>query len=409
MKACTLIALAVTGAVLAPPAAVAAPPSMVIDSLDGAVTAKEIDTFVAHLAQVQPPSSNLDNALAYGAGGRNVEALGQMYEVSGQARILDRMLQFTDRFLASRNHPSSGRVLWTGKRELAWPNKSATDAEARYSATENGDVIAHIAYAAKLVLQKPALWQTPVPGGDPNGYGTTYLARAKTYVRELDRTIDTFIAPHFVKSGSNRFLFPDSAAWGSLGSRYEGSRGKPVPWNQQTMLAGGFQRLAECHELLGTDAARVTRYDAVVRANIDWFLSDAKAKTVNGQQVYDWGYSAGRVSEDTAHGAYDILGLYRALSRSKYGVPRAKVATFARTLNTVMHPSAHAYTKRVDGTGGTQNHMLPEWLLLASVDAAVYRNLAASNVASGRQKGTPAVHANIVWIKNARAKGTFPR
>lgn len=407
MKASVMIALALT--LVAPPAAVAAPPAMVVDSLDGPVTAREIDTFVAHMAEVTPPGSNLGNAMVYGAGGRNAEALGQLYEVSGQTRILDKMLVFTDRFLASRNNPATGRVLWTGKRELAWPNKSETDVDARYSATENGDVIARIAYAAKLVLQTRALWHKTVPGGDPNGYGTTYLARAKTYVRELDRTIDTFVAPHLVRPGTNRYHFPDSDAWGSMGPRYEGNRGKPVPWNQQTMLSGGFQRLAECHELLNDDPARVKRYDAIVKTNIDWFLSDVKEKTFNGQKTYDWGYSAGRVGEDTGHGAYDVLGLYRAFARTRYGVPRDKVATFARTLNTVMHPARHEYTKRVNGTDGVQNYMLPEWLLLAAVDPAVYRNVADSNVVSGRQKSTPAIHASIVWVKNARAKGTFPR
>lgn len=396
-----------TALVAAAALVVAAPPPMVIDGLDGPVTSREIDTFVAHMAQVQPPTSNLGNAMVYGAGGRNAEALGQMYEVSGQTKILDQMLHYADTFLTNRNHPATGRVLWTGRRELAWPNKAATATDAAYSGTENGDVIAHIAYAAKLVLQQRSLWNKNVPSGDPHRFGATYLARAKTYVRELDRTIDTFLAPNFVKG--NQFRVPDSNAWGALGPRYEKDRGKPIPWNQQAMLAGGFQRLAECHELLADDPARVTRYDTIVKTNIDWFLSDVTPRTVNGQQVYDWGYSAGRVSEDIGHGGYDILGLYRAFTRPKYQVPRANVATFARTLNTVIRVGTHAYAKRVDGTGGIQNWMHGDWLLLAVADPAVYRNLAASNIASGRPKTNPAMHAAIVWVKHARHRGTFPR
>ncbi|MGP3980453.1 hypothetical protein [Streptomyces sp. KR80] len=396
-----------TGAIAGPAAPAA--PALVIESLDGPVTSKEISSFVDHMKAVQPPTNNIGNAMVYGAGGRNLEALGQMYEVSGKTEILDQKIKYADTFLAGRNNPQSGRVLWTGKRELAWPNKETSAPDATYSGTENGDVIAHIAYAAKTILQKKSLWDTKVPFGDPHGYGATYLARAKTYVKELDRTIDTFLAPHFVKSGSNRFYFPDTDAWSKIGPRYERSRGKPVPWNQQAMLGGGFQRLAECHQLLGDDPARVSRYDAIVKANIDWFLSDVKEKTVNGQRVYDWGYSLGRTSEDVGHGAYDMLGLYRAFTRNAYQVPKDKVQTFARTLNRVIYLGSNQFAKRVDGTGGTQNHMLGEWLGLASVDGGVYKNVAAADVASGRPKSTPALHAAIVWVKDARHKGTFPK
>jgi hypothetical protein len=63
----------------------------------------------------------------------------------------------------------------------------------------------------------------------------------------------------------------------------------------------------------------------------------------------------------------------------------------------------------VDGTGGTQNWMLGEWLTLAAVDGDVYKNVATADVASGRAKNNPAMHAAIVWVKNARHKGTFPK
>ncbi len=382
----------------------AAAPAMVIERLDGAVTSKEISSFVDHIKTVAPPSDNLGNAMVYGNGGRNAEALGQMYEVSGQRQILDIQLNYADEFLAGRNNSATGRVLWTGKRELAWPNKDTSSEEAAYSGAENGDVIAHIAYAAKLILRNQALWNVAV--ADPHGYGATYLARAKTYVRELDRTIDTFLTPNFVKSG--KFYFPDSDKWAAMGPAYVKNRGKPVPWNQQAMLTGGYQRLAECHELLGGDAARVSRYDAIVKASIDWFLSDITEKTVNGRAVYDWGYSLGRTSEDVGHGAYDMLGLYRAFARTKYGVPRGTVYTFARTLNNVIYLGDNHFARRVDGTGGTQNWMLGEWLGLASVDRNVYLNVSGADVASGRAKNTPALHAAILWVKHQRASGAFP-
>lgn len=37
------------------------------------------------------------------------------------------------------------------------------------------------------------------------------------------------------------------------------------------MLNNGFQRLAECHALLGDDPERVMRYEAIVKASVDGF------------------------------------------------------------------------------------------------------------------------------------------
>ncbi|WBB58588.1 hypothetical protein O7599_23540 [Streptomyces sp. WMMC500] len=388
----------------------AAAPNMVIDSLSGAVTANEINSFYNYVNALTPPTSNLDNRMAYSnTGGRVAEALGMMYEISGQTRVLDKLLQWTDTFLAARNNPSSGRVLFTGKRELAWPNKAATAADAKYSGTENGDVMARIAYAAKLILQRPALWNTTVPDGNPKGFGATYRARAERYVRELDRTMDTFITPHFIRTANNHMHFPDTDAWGALGPRYENDRGFAVPWNQQTMLSGAYQRLAECHEILGDDPARVTRYDNIVASNIRWFLSDVTPRTVQGQRVYDWGYGLSRTGEDTGHGAYDILGLYRAYTRSKYGVSKAHFDTFGRTEDIVINSGPHLYTKYVDGTGGTQNWMNGEWLFLAATTPSVYNNIAASNTANGRSKQNAMIHASILWIKKGRNDGRYPK
>ena len=132
------------------------------------------------------------------------------------------MIRFADAALACRNDPMNGRVMWTGKRELCWPNKTLTAEDAAYSGSESGDVIAHIAYCAELILRIPALWTNTVPIGDPRGYGATYRARALKYVTEMDRSIDTFIVPWFVRtSESNHFRWPDSPLYRALGPRYE--------------------------------------------------------------------------------------------------------------------------------------------------------------------------------------------
>jgi hypothetical protein len=111
-----------------PPPAGAAGPPLLIERLDGPVTAGEIEAFRAHLATVPLPVDNVGKAMVYGTAGSTVEALGVMFEVTGDRAILDRMLAFTDAMLAARNDPQTGRVVWTGQRELGWPNKRPTDA-----------------------------------------------------------------------------------------------------------------------------------------------------------------------------------------------------------------------------------------------------------------------------------------
>jgi hypothetical protein len=237
---------------------------IIIESLNGSVTQNEIQAFKSFMQTRNISNNNVGNDWVYGDSGKDTEALGLMYEVTGDVAILDRMIQFADGALTTRNSATTGRMIWTGRRELCWPNKDITAPDAGYCGTESGDVVAHIAYCAKLILQTPAIWNTPVGVGDPRGYGATYRARALKYITEMDRTIDTFLLRWFVAaSDSNHFRYPDTPQYGALGERYERNRGDPVPWNQQTMLAGGFLRLADCHAILGDDPSRVTRYDAM--------------------------------------------------------------------------------------------------------------------------------------------------
>ena len=110
-----------------------------------------------------------------------------------------------------------------------------------------------------MILADKSLWDKTISSGDPNGFDVTYADRAKKYVTECDRTIDTFILPYFVDEKTIRLRLPMVDSYGDARSREANSRGKPIPWNQQMMLNGGFQRLAICHEMLGDDPQRVAQ------------------------------------------------------------------------------------------------------------------------------------------------------
>src|SRR5215471_8370881 len=96
---------------------------MAIDSLDGSITSNEIASFKIFMQARAPSADNIGNDWVYGNSGKDTEALGLMFDVTRDTAILDQMIRFADAALACRNDPVNGRVIWTGKRELCWPNK----------------------------------------------------------------------------------------------------------------------------------------------------------------------------------------------------------------------------------------------------------------------------------------------
>src|SRR5262249_50627351 len=162
---------------------------------------------------------------------------------------------------------------------------------------------------AILILKTPALWTMTVPDGNPHGFGTTYLDRAMTYVARTDEANDQYSYMHFVTADN---LIRNPPNWPHGFHTMEAI-------NIQMMLDAGFQRNAEAHEILGDDPARVARYDAVVQTSVRECLNGMEhAYTAGDHTVYKWGYYPWSTSlnESVGHGNYDVLGVWRAWSRS---------------------------------------------------------------------------------------------
>lgn len=395
-----LAALLVTGRL---PAAT----PLVIENLDGPVTSVEIQAFKSYLREVPVPVDNTRNMMVYGPAGQAVETLGLLLEITGDVEFLDRMLVFTDAMLAARNNPQTGAILWTGERELVWPNAKPQPGRPLFATTETGDVAGHIAYAAKLILQREPLWKLPVPDGDPHRFGATYRERAVRYLRELDRTMDSFVLKWLVRPGTLRYYTPDSPLYDA--ATKPGSRNQPVPWNQQMMLNNGFQRLAEAHALLGDDAGRVKRYEAIVQASVDWFFSNAERVTVKGHPCYRWAYvfeEPLKHIEDYGHGGEDIEGLYRAYRSGRYGITGAMMAPFANTVIHVMRTPEGRFIPRVDGKPAAADRapggLRGPWVNLAEFAPELLPMIYEVNRA--RIKSSPDVVAAILWQKHRRAK-----
>jgi hypothetical protein len=180
------------------------------------------------------------------------------------------------------------------------------------------------------------------------------------------------------------------------------------------MFDGGFQRLAECHEILGDAPERVKNYDAIVKASLDECMkciTTFKVGEVNGNKVLDWPYFpwSTRGSESTGHAAYDVLGIYRAFQRPVYGLKLNDVIPIANTMAYVIYKGTNTFAATIDGQGTLRSFAFGEWMLLADWNPDIYDIIGKSAMTSQSYTNNPNFTASILWIKDRRANGLGPK
>ena len=121
--------------------------SMAIDSLSGPVTQNEINSFISYMQSQSPPptpwgalNGTGHNAWADGTAGRELEAMGEMFEISSNMTILNQMVNWSDYCTSQRNDLMAAtnggqRVMWTGLIDKVWvPNwpTDPTDDQSQY-------------------------------------------------------------------------------------------------------------------------------------------------------------------------------------------------------------------------------------------------------------------------------------
>jgi autotransporter-associated beta strand protein len=386
--------------------------SLAIDSLTGPVTQNEISSFKAYmLTQIPPPTpfgiynaTNGDhNDWADFGGGNALESFGLMYEVTGDITILTNMIHWTDICISERNDllpaaQGGQRVMWTNGIAKVWVPNETNSAGAAYAGGENGDTKAHILYTALLILQNPSLWNQTIPDGNPFGYGVTYFQRATNYVGKCDEANDNYDYIFF--SPSNTIANPPTwpAGYHTMFAN-----------NIQMMMLGDFQRSAQCHQILGDAPARVAYYNLVCSNAYLQCINGMAAYqpgTTNGSSVYNWAYypysKYHSDEENVGHGAYDMVGVWRAYNVGAYGFAESRVLPFANAEAYVMYVATNTFSGNVDGSGTTQNYMQAQWFFLADWNPAVYTVTAEADYASGRYQSTDLMTAIILWMKNRR-------
>jgi hypothetical protein len=367
-----------------------------IETLTGPVTPGEISSFKSAIAGLVPGDSNNGNNYAYGNGGDAMEACADMYDITKDRSILDKLVLYCDKVVSIRN---TNRVMWTGKIDPVWPNSSTTT----IWGCEQGDVVGHLAYCAQLIAENVSLWDTPVTIGDTNGYGATYKARAQTYLAVVDQTLDLFYTNNFIHSDGYMQTPPDPP-WPD-----PNSAGDAVPWNQQNMICGGLIRGADVHSRFGDASPRIAQYRTTATVSITRFFTQCNnfRYLTNGDVVCKWSYSGGnfapgapiRYTEDTAHGGYDITAVHRA-AHWLPGMPvqYTNALMVANTLMDVIRTNTQFWS-RVDGTGSLSSGMKNSWTYLCEWRADAF----AATTKTGSQYYADA--ARKLWIKNALLNG----
>ena len=382
----------------------AASDDFVLDGLDGDVTTNEYQAFLIKLQELPPPpTNNIDNLMVDERDGSRIHGMQTFYAFTHNREVLDKAIEWSDAFLHARNDPTNGRIMWTGQRELCWPNKATNDTEqVLYTGTENGDVIEHIVNTARLILENPAVWNDTAPP-DAFGYGATYLERAKTYVRECQRSAESTIVPWYVQQTKDglRLTHPDSKVY----YKYCESSG-PVPWNQQQSIVGGLLRLAQCHRLLNDGNTNIAYYEKITTDAAAWFFASALAVSAWDHVCYQWTYVAPRDPatwpEVITESDYDMF-IFRAY-QANLGPTRQQMQRLINTGRFVMYLGTNRFAGKVDGTSTPERHEREflnfEWIEMSVLDHDFYHLVASSVLTSHEYWDNLAVEAAVLSAKH---------
>jgi hypothetical protein len=386
--------------------------TITLGGLAGEVTQAEVDSFYAFMLSEPIPTRQWTatggyNEMATGTGGTDFDALGVMAQVTGDipalstehTEILNLGVKWADIFLVNRDDLSLGQhcLFWTGLVEPIWPSKAPPDCS---GGSENGELVGHIGYIALAILQTPSIWNTAVPDGDPNGYGVTYLARAKTYVSMLDYTLVNYYLKYFVDP--NTLVIRAPAGWNGQNAEWA--------YNRQMLYSNGFMRVAQCHDILGDNPGLAQTYKDVVNVAANTFLKGLQAYTFNGHPVYTWSYGpgVGGAEEINGHATYDIYGAVRDHD-SGYApaMTPAVLKTFADTTAYVIYNGSNAFYDYVNRAGGTtRGAMYPQWLTLVPYNPALFPILAGAGTQTSSASAAAFIFADKHYFATHATGGT---
>jgi hypothetical protein len=344
----------------------------VIESMDGPITAKELDSFLDGIRGLQPQTSNAGNAMATHKSGTEIAGISRVFEATRDPRILAQAVRFADVFCAYRNDQPKGQhtVQWTGAVEPVWP----MSAEADGAGGESAMVAGHVACIAWLILDTPALWTATVPGGDAYGYGATYKERGLTYLRMTEEVLRRYLTKYCVIPGTFTIVNPTRTP----------ESGSPPPWNIQAMYMLPHLYAARCHDLLGDHPPELALWKGVVERYATWFVASAQYyAAADGAKVARWFYLVPpdeQRKENQGHAQHDIRGLIAAFTSGYTTVTTEQMRVFAATARHAMYRGPHQWSDNVHGSGPDRTNLKADLIPLAQWEPSLLALAGESNL-----------------------------
>ncbi|BGP39611.1 hypothetical protein JCM10449v2_003562 [Rhodotorula kratochvilovae] len=392
--------------------------NMVWSGNAGNVTRQEIETALGMLRELEPLWENgHGNVLSDGWLGQGMHDAGLLYEITGDRRALDVIVNVADNILAlqNANTPGGGVTIWTGAKDSVWPTGDLypEDGKLVYAGCEQGLIAGNMVAAAVFILKSPCLWDMVPPVFDgPTIFGkkTTYYERALAYIAAADHTYQSFFW-RFLDSNLNLINPADERWWQTGDTRAPGT---PMPWNRGMMMMHGYLRLAAAHETEAAFNANTTAYyDTIAKQHIGNFVRDLnEIKALrNGVTTFDWDYSHGEDHAEESQGVhayFDIWGSWIGWQRNSavFGLSNFIGRTFADTFENTIAFGNGSFSGLVTGSSTTKaytiNRLYGGWSFYALWLPEWYETVATANVEAGFS-GRTWLAIPLLWTKHALA------
>lgn len=315
---------------------------LVLESLRGAITEKELDGLKKNYLDYETPTTNWVN---YHFRRWYVPFMGEwIYERVGPAdkmKVLNKMIEMGRSVLAHRNERFGKFLTQFGDASPAWPHFRHARVTSEYY-LEQPVGISDFGYTswasipAKIIAANPQIWNDQYQG-------KTYRMIADEFVVDslvtLDYCLDKFL-------NRDQMLYMPSPKVQPL------ELPAVIPgWNRAFKMMVSTVPLIEALETLKIHPEKKELMDRANASMIDEFWKYGRTRTVNGKTVYDYParLDVGYHSTDTGHASYDSCCLQVLYRCDRYNIHREQLEQYANTLAEVVCLGSGKFKQRFDG------------------------------------------------------------
>ena len=373
---------------------------LVLDSLTGPVTKRELDGLRDNYLAYDNPTTNWGN---YHFRRWYVPFMGEwIYDHVGPAdkiRVLDKMIDMGRSVLAHRNDRFGKFVTQFGDVTPAWPHyRWARITTEQYLEQPLGisdfGFTSWATMPAKIIAADPQLWSKTYQG-------KTYREIADELIADSLVTVNACIK-WFLDRDMMLYMPSDEV------QPLEGNNRIPG-WNRAFKFMVSTLPLIDALEKLDREPETRRLLDAANASMIDEFWKYVRPRTVNGKTVYDYPGRLDRyASTDIGHAGFDSNCLQEFFRAGRYGISREQVEAYANTLAEVSCMGDGMFRHRFEGGEATISPGLEglEGLLFYAAYRPELFKLLVEHTWNTLCKGGEAPDSRVVWeILKLKEKG----